>query len=89
MKKVRLATIVALAAALVIGAACAKVQESEGDDREVLIRCYKENGDFVKWDDDCADDGLYAIPPGPSPLKTSKGMQTAGPLRPSPARTRR
>lgn len=82
MNKVKLATVAALAAALVLGAACGSGHGTENDDREILINCYDPNtGKLVKKDDDCHDDGLTAIKPQPTPLKTSGGMQTAGPAK--------
>lgn len=86
MKRV---TVTAVAAGVVLGVALLLAcNGSNGSDApvddtetvEVGVPCYK--GDkFIKWDDDCADDGLTI---GPAPVRTSGGMQTSGPLKPAP-----
>lgn len=70
------------------------------------IACFDVKGRFVEWDDDdCRDDGLYTkselrqyriqqqmkATAKPTPMKTSGGMKTAGPVKPPakpPVRTR-
>lgn len=94
MNKVKMATVAGLLAALIIGGACGTNQGGDVNvDHEVLINCYDpKTGKLVKKDDDCHDDGLTAIKPIPSPLRTSGGMQTAGqpaPTKATPRRTRK
>lgn len=85
MNKVKVATVTALLAALITGAACGTAT-SGGDEVEVLVNCYTVDGKFVKRDDDCHDDKdslgrpLTTQPPG--------GLQTAKQAAPTKAPTR-
>lgn len=90
MNKVKVATVTGLLAALVLGAACgANGNGTDGGTREVKINCYDpRTGELVKKDDDCHDDGLTAIKPLPSPLRTSGGMKTAAVPAPTKAPTK-
>lgn len=54
-------------------------------DHEHRQACYTPQGKFKKYDDDCYDDGLLTRRERdlkfPKPLRTSAGMQTAGPVK--------
>lgn len=80
MKKV---SVTALAAGVVLGAsilvACNGQRVDDTD--EVNIACYTKEGRFVKWDDDCYDDGLFTAPPG--------GLRTYSVSKPSSPRPSR
>lgn len=68
-KRFTVAVTVALLAAVTACGAGGQ-RPTDDDDHEAVIACYKADGSFAKFDDDCHDDGLFATPPKPKVTKT-------------------
>lgn len=74
-KRFTVAVTVALLAA--VTACGAGGQRPVDDDGEAVIACYKADGSFAKFDDDCQDDGLFATPPKPKVTKTPPASKSS------------
>lgn len=98
MKRVTMGAIAVAVAAMSLAVACNGSSGSDApvDDTEAVevgFPCYTQDGAFVRWDDDCHDDrdakGRPLVVGPPPPVKTSGGLKTAGPVKPSPRSSRR
>lgn len=94
-KKISISGMVTAALPLMLGlgmlAACSEPREIE-EIPETYVPCYTKSNEFVKWDDDCHDDGLV-VGPRPSPSRSllpqrPYGVKTTAPVRPVPTKVK-
>lgn len=98
MRRVTMGAIAVAVAAVLLVVACngSTGGDAPADDTETMevgVPCYTQDGAFVRWDDDCRDDkdskGRPLVVGPPKSVKTSGGMKTAGPAKPSSRSSRR
>ena len=81
--------LVTATAVLLLASACGSGTSDADVEHEKLIACYNKQGQFVEYDDDCHDDGLFTAPPKPVTVAPPKPVTTTKAKTPTTTRTRR